>query len=53
MILYKSNYSFSVNNDIEFACRPLVNKSPSMIDIFNAGITVSNAKFKHFSFMVF
>ena len=53
MILYKSNHSFSVNNDTEFACKPLFSKSPLMIDIFNASITVSNAKFKHFSFMVF
>lgn len=51
--LYNSSYSFRVNNDIAFACKPLFNKSPLMIDISNASIIVSNTKFKHFTFYCF
>lgn len=51
--VYKSSYSVRVNNDLEFACKCLFNKSPLVMDIFDAAIIVSNAKFKHFSFVLF
>lgn len=49
---HTNNGSFRVKNDMEFACKPLFNKSPALTDTFNAGIIFSNANFKYFTVLL-
>ena len=49
---HTNNGCFRVKNDMEFACKPLSNKSHALTDTFNAGIIFSNANFKYFTVLL-